>query len=580
MIFYGSVGVRLLSKSRLLTFWSLCMVSAIGCSLLYDLDGAQCSETADCLARGAAFENTQCIDSICVSPTSTGGSDGSGGSSGSGANTSGGASGAPGCTTHMECVEREFGSPYLCRNGSCQSLTLAGECPVVLGLGVDNENLRKPDPIVFGAYSHVDPVAPRLSVPTLNYELAIDEVNENTAGGLPGGSGNTRRPFIAVVCSGTNSPDLDASLSHLIDDLEVPAILSSLYSKDLVEAFETRGHPNNVFFLSPLEADSTLTILPDDGLLWHMLTSGLDLAPAYLPLLARTEAYVREALELSEEDPIKVAMIDSRTPFLTDIANYLMANGEFNGQSFIDNENDGYFIRVRVDSAIEVANPDVTQAYTELESFRPHVVLAIASEEFVLVRNSLEATWPPGPPRPFYLASPYLFGIFGFADLAGSSAGRTLGVNFAGASDPTLYNLYLSRLKSTYSSSGLVFDGSENFYDAAYFLMYSIAGAGDPSRLTGREVALGMTRLITGSSELDVGPGDVEQIVGTLRAISNSTIALQGTMGPPTFNTSTGARRGLPSIYCLDGSSFQQDVMTYDPETETLEGEPPCVADF
>src|SRR5690606_31309219 len=129
-------------------------------------------------------------------------------------------------------------------------LTLPGECPGVLGLGANNENLKAPDPIIFGAYSFVAATgAWRRSVPTLNYELAINELNSKTGGGLSGGSDSTRRPFLAVVCSGTNGPNLEASLKHLIEDLEVPAIISSLYTKDLLPAFEQYGAPNDVFFL-------------------------------------------------------------------------------------------------------------------------------------------------------------------------------------------------------------------------------------------------------------------------------------------------------------------------------------------
>src|SRR5690606_10131001 len=125
-----------------------------------------------------------------------------------------GGSGEPECETNGECIDQNFGSPYICRDERCIPLTVPGECPVVLGAGQDLENLRKPSPIIFGAYSYVDPTAPRLSVPTLNYELAIDEINGATRGGLPGGPNGSLRPFIAVICSGTDSPDLEKSLGH------------------------------------------------------------------------------------------------------------------------------------------------------------------------------------------------------------------------------------------------------------------------------------------------------------------------------------------------------------------------------
>lgn len=562
------VRVSLRPTGRSPSWWTAVGAVALGCSLLYDLDTAQCSSTEDC----AAFPGTECVASLCVTVAGTGG--------GNGTDVAhmGGEGGTAACTTHRECVDEHSRRPFLCKSGKCQSLT-HDECPVVLGLGKDMENLAKPDPIVFGAYSYVDPTAPRVSVPTLNYELAIDEVNTATLGGLPGGAGHARRPFLAVVCSGTDSPNLEASLSHLIDDLEVPAILASLYAKDLLAAFESQGHPKNVFFLSPLEADSNLSGASDDGLLWHMLTSGESLAPAYLPLLARVEAKIRAELELASNDPIRVALVDADVKFLEDIADALASDLRFNGDKTpVENEADGNFKRVRIPSGLDMPNPMLWEALEELLEFAPHVVVAVASKEFPALLEGLEGSLVPAAPRPVYLGSPYLFGVKSFATVA--PKGRTFGVNFAGAADTTLYDRYLSKLKSTYGSTGLVFDGSENFYDAAYFLMYAIAGAGSPPRLTGREVALGMTRLVTGKTEYAVGTRDVSHVIGTLLGSADSAIALQGTMGPPTFNTSTGVRLGLPSVYCAGSGTFVQDAMRYDPETKSLEARHPCAGDL
>jgi len=550
------------------------VVGLTNCSLLYDLSVSQCQTTNDCRARGAGFEGSVCAASLCITDP-----DGTDQDSGAGGNA-----GGPGveCTTNGECIDANFGNPYVCRDGSCLALTTPDQCPIVLGAGQDNENLRKAEPILIGAYSYVDPTAPRLSVPTLNYELAIDEVNEKTRGGLPGGPNGSLRPFVAIVCSGTNSPDLDASLSHLIDDVQVPAVISSLFTSDLLSAFQSHAKAKSVFFLSPLEADSTLTIAEDDGLMWHMLAPARDLSPAYVPLLARTEAHVRALHGLAEADPIRVALLEAKTPFLTDMADDVFATAEFNGESAVTNEAADNLLRLRFDSSFEVVNPDMSPALSALLAFRPHIVIALTSGESVSLIGGLEGGWNPAwGPKPFYLTSPY---VFGRSDLTASTLAdlrsRLLGVNFAAATETSLYDLYLSKLKSTYDVS-FSLEGSENFYDAAYFLMYAIAGSGDPPRLTGREVAVGMTRLLSGKVLFDVGPSDVNDIVGTLRGSSTSKIALQGTMGPPDFNTTTGARRGLPSIYCIDqAGAYLQNAMTYDPVARLLEGSPICIDGF
>jgi hypothetical protein len=557
-----------------------------GCSLLTEISTEQCETDSDCRERGGDFEGTVCEANLCVTPSAGGGDgDGDGDGDGSGGTGTGGMGGVPiepECATNSECIDDNGGSAFICREGTCVPLTIPEECPIVLGAGQDLENLRQPEPFIFGAYSYVDPTAPRQSVATLNYELAIDEVNSATRGGIPGGAGGTKRPFIAIICSGTNNPDLELSLGHLIDDVGVPAIISSLYTSDLLDAFQTKGLPNEVFFLSPLEADSTLLGAPDDGLLWFLLPAALDLSPAFHPLLAQTEAYIRTQRDFTVDDKIKVAMVESKTPFLTDMAEDLVASLKFNGDvTALQNQADGNFTRIIIDSDLEVVNPDTSAARTALLDFEPDIILGLTSGEFVPLMNSFEGLATGD--KPFYLLSPYMFGKSELANplLFSQVYPRLLGVNFSAADDPTLYEVYLAKLKSTYMNLDFSLEGSENFYDAAYYLMYSMVGAGDPTRLTGEEVALGMNRLVSGNVDFNVGYSDVDDVVGFLRGSANSEISLTGTMGPPTFNTSTGARRGKPSIYCIDSEgNYVQNAMVYDPGTETLSGSPPCITNF
>lgn len=537
-----------------------------GCSLLYDLSPVQCEEDADCHARGASFTHTVCQAKLCVSADSSTGGEGGGGGQGPGE-----------CTTHGECIDANFGSPYICRSGQCLSLTQTPECPVVLGAGQDNKNLRNGDPILIGAYSLIDPLSPRLSVPTLNYELAIDEFNEGTRGGLIGGVGGKLRPLVAIVCSGTNSPDLEASSEHLYAKLRVPAAISSLYTGDLLSTFLAQEATQGAFFMSPLEADSTLTSIDDNDLLWHILASGQDLAVAFPPLLAQTEGYLAEP----QSELLKVAMVEARTPFLSDMANTVYASLKWNGKSAVQNEKDGHFLRIRTDSSIEVANPDISRALLDLLAFAPDVIIAISSAEFVSLLANYEVQRDPGLDKPFYLLSPYLFGR---TDLRREVTDHglvkhVLGVNFAAADDSSLYDAYLSRLKRANSDVEFDLEGSENFYDATYFALYAIAAA-STGPISGTSIAEGMRRLIDGPVSYDVGPEDIGKLVALLRRDPEAHVSLQGTMGPPDFDIETGARHGKPSIYCISTSDYVQNAMTYDSDTGTLVGDPPCVPGF
>jgi hypothetical protein len=566
--------VRKLQIGGVVALALLGLIPSSGCSLLYDLSTTQCKVTEDCQSRGGQFATATCDSGICVTPSASGGQNGSGGGGGEG--------GAPAeCTSNEQCFDKSLGSPALCRAGKCVELLKGVDCPLVIGAGADNENLLEADPIVIGAYSLVNPISPRQSVPTLNYELAIQEFNERTLGGLPGGEGGKLRPIVAVVCAGTDSPDLEASATHLIDSLHVPAVLASIYSQDLLKTFLAHGKPNGVFFVSPLSSDSTLETANDDGLLWQMLGSASDVAPILEPLSSKVEKHVRATHGLDEAESVRVALIEAKDPFLSDLADFAYESVQWNGKSAKANESAGQFLRIRVDSANVVEKPDVSDAFAALSEFKPHIVLALASGEVVGLLTTLEANWPVASPPPFYVFSPDLFGRKDLTQFVETfAAGRSLGFNYAAAEDTRIYDSYFSRLTSEYSVD-FPLEGGENFYDATYFLLYSLAAAHQSGELTGRRAAQGMRRLITGTKSFDVGPKEVGSVLNYLSQGEEATFSLMGTMGPPDFHVDTGARRMDPSIYCVDpGGVYIQNAALYDRDSNSLVGTPSCVEGF
>jgi len=556
---------RLVSRLAVLPILGLA-----ACSLIYDLSGVQCTETADCQALGAG---TECKNSVCVTPEPSDGTAGGDGAE---------------CQTNSDCIDapENYGEPAICRAGSCIQLKLlepTDQCPWVLGLGDDNKNLRKPDPIIIGAYAPFgeNPAADPI---VQNYELAIDEMNSGSNGGLSGGTGGTKRPFVAVICQAIYDADLTLSMGHLIDTLQVPAVISALNAPELEETFSTMGHPSEVFFMSPLDADTNLTLLEDDGLLWHQLAEGRDLAPGYLALVPEIEAWIHAERGLAPTDPIKLAVVEANDQFLIDISNDVVDVLEYNGGlSAFANEDNGKFIRLRTPVADFGDSSVIASAKEALLDFVPDVILSIGAHESLQLIYDLEVLdWRPAlGPKPFYVVSPYAFGATELLTaVPGEAHQRLLGVNFAAAEESELYDQYLSNLKAIYGNHSNL-EGKENFYDAAYFVMYAIAGAGNPPRLTGKEVAAGMLRLINPGSKdqpYDMGSSDVPNALFALdRGLD---IGLMGTLGPPDFNTATGARVGAASIYCVEDGVRIQNALLVDPDTGMLSGTQTCVPNF
>jgi hypothetical protein len=352
--------------------------------------------------------------------------------------------------------------------------------------------------------------------------------------------------------------------------------------------------------LSPFEADTLLLSGDEGGLMWHLLGSAEDLARGYIPLLARAEAYFNDVKHADLDDPkpdLKLALIDSDIPFLQDIYNHIKRYGTINGVDLTEAEEDT-FREFHVGE--RATQGDIEEIGSELFAWGPDIVLLLTDDEvmvydvpFAIERNGPGFSIPHGE-LPLYLLSPYLFSLNTVTNASESITGlreRMLGINFASAEDKTLYNLYLDRLERRFVDPPFGLEGFENFYDAAYYLMYGIAAglAGNPATFGGTHIAQNFERILTpGADEREVGPDDIQRAMPGLVGDSQQLIELFGTLGPPDFNFGTGARKSPPSVFCIhpdedEGSTLvlTPDVMRYDESSDTFSADPPpCIPDF
>jgi hypothetical protein len=585
------------------------------CSLLYDLSGNQCMAQSDCDALGPGLE---CVEHVCRAiPAGGGGAGGAGATGGSSGEGAGGATGgtgdegtggeAPECTSNGDCIDARF-EPSICKDGSCVNL-ISTECPLVLGGGdEDLENLRKPAPIIVGAYSNFEPLQVTAKS-AYNYELAFEEFNRATVGGLPGGPNGTRRPLIAVVCT-SRDDDVEPSIDHLVGTIGVPGIIAALTDDKLQTAFEY-AHGTlqaDVFFLSPFGANDALRTLADDGLVWHMLGNTDDLAAPFVPLVNRAEDY-QNGLRASPPEPLKVLLVESDYSFNPTLAELVTRSIAFNGYPALDDENKGNFTRVQIQSGLVHNTPDVSDAVDALDpSDPPQLVLLFTTREFFeRVIESFETRFDEtlGEPRPLYLMSPFLANESEVLTKAEDPALPTLAERLLGANfvvyDSRLYDQYYNRLTSTFSQASVPLASTENYYDAAYFMIYSFAAAGALSEYSGYDLVDGMKKLVRDDVQTSPCVGaegcfeiDDTRIVATVNYlrgtdVSSAGISLVGTMGPPVFDRSQGVRLFPTSVWCVDGSGgaggagglqFVPDVLNYDVKSMTLTGEYPCLAGF
>ena len=498
----------------------------------------------------------------------------------SGAGAKGSALAQPACSTHSECLDWSGEhDPSACIEGHCVRL-LTPECPALLPntkLGwLDALRHSEPDPVIFGVFGEVPPQL--IGLDGLNYDLALSEA-ARTVGGIPA-EGDKRRPLLALLCENVyhSNEAFDRAIDHLMVELEVPGVLAALESSDLEYAFRRRGRERQVFFMSPFEADQALGTLDDDGLLWHMLPGGDSVALPYGPLLDRTVTHLRSTGSLGPDELVRVALVTADDVRMLATMSSALTDGilNVNGRPVLENSSDTFRAVTMQSSELASNPPDYTATIQLLRDFAPHVIVAAATDGFIdTIAPALET--PPPKTQPFYLLSPW--------NIKSDPLGRLLvkypalyqriaGVNFAAAEDSSVYDAYQARFDAAFPAPTDTRD-HENYYDAAYYLIYAAAAAGKVSPLTGPELATGMQRLLSGRFSFNVGPDDLVPGFVAL-AEPGSSIQLNGAMGPPDFDPQTGARKKPGSVWCVDAArKLHMDVLRLDASGQ-LSGDFPC----
>lgn len=518
-----------------------------------------------------------------------GGSGGKGGTSGKGGTgNTGNESGAAGmtqgpeCVTHNDCFvaypDDSDVNPRACVQGTCVPL-MTDECPIVLPHS-DNgvwTALKSTDAIILGAFGPVSNAT--LNTIGRNYDLAVTEFS--TTGGVYSGS-SKQHQIVMVLCNEAvqNQVDLLKPAKHLMEELQVPGVVSALLLQDQHYVWENVAQPNGTFMIMPLYSDQALIDTADDGLIWNMLSGADALSVSYQPLLDMTIDHLRLNGNLGSTEAVRVAHVEATDePFLNDTALYLDANLQFNGQSVSANLNatPQLFDGIPITSAYTAPTDTQSTAIGRILALKPHIVIGTTEDEMLkYIIPGVESGWDDASQnRPFYL-----LGALDYNDTQMQSlcqhdpsptatppqlplSQRILGINWPSAPDDTVYQQYQDRWKKKY---GTAQPGYENFYDPAWYLMYAVAAARYP--ITGTGIANAFPRIIattSGTPVVDIGPGDdLDAYVGSLSSNSKQKIELVGAMGPPTWDPN-GARHDPGSVWCLDNlGNFQPDQMRYD----------------
>jgi hypothetical protein len=568
----------------------------------------------------------------------TAGLGGDGGMPGEGG--TGGSGPPPECITNGDCIDAHVDQPYMCTDGKCIQVTTPS-CPVLLPTGKTLEYLRAGTPVMLGGFaSMTNPQDPHDTQAIVNWDLAFTEFNEKTFGGITGLNGE-QRPLMGLMCQGkvTDTAELVPSMDHLTGDLRVPGILSTLSADNLYSVWKytqseeyLASDKPPVMFMSTGSADLRLANEPDNGLIWHMLGDPRVLASTISSLVKRIEPVLKQKRQdaheagylddPSSDDSLRVTLVHSDDPTMRDVWETLTTPDldhpdailQINGKNAIDPANANYFRQVAIESSKYHTPPDVSAAITDLQQHPPHLVIAIATAEFPQrVVPALENFWTKTPTmadasnptqgmmRPYYLMSHFIYNTPELQTVAAQFSSQTpplnmraLGVNYAQSQDSHAVDLYLSylgRLQASYTGT-LSLQGTENYYDGAYSLLYAAGAAARRNTLSGTTLRDAFSDKVIstapGTVSIDIGPGKIVTAMNGFNGSSTYRISLYGTMGKPNFDRLSGTRVSDTSAWCIQkvGSdwAYQADGLIYDPDTGTFKapsgGVPACLQGY
>ncbi|HEY0466307.1 MAG TPA: hypothetical protein VGC79_18985, partial [Polyangiaceae bacterium] len=500
-----SVGARFarIRSKRYALFAGLLL--SLGCALIDPIDAIPTIHGNMSAATGGAAGDTHSLaGGASAGRSEAGGLDINAGAS-STLGSGGLGDGAPpmqSCTTNSDC------------DGNARCLPEPDQVCVRLDTGpcgklIFGEKARDPNAIFIGAFAPLDGTSDEaLTIPTI-YEMAAADFNESKVsgkplGGLRGKSDGAPSPLVVIVCN-NSLESAPRALSHLINEVRVPAVLAAMDSNQLLAGFN--AYPDT-FFISAFNGSKALASV-SEGRAWAMLGLPADYADIYAAVMPYAASMVRAGFVSSgtpRRDIRVAAVIETGNSFQKELADAVLSRVTFNGDRKPAEQPENYL-------EIEVASDgsNLVQVVPALYEFLPDLVFSFASSVFTtqigaggVMHQLNQKDW--SHERPVYILSPQNAET-GAADVTvelnqlrakvdhKDNAGRVLGIGPAGVPSgmTEAYTDFVVRLPTGARAS------FGNYYDAFYFLAYSLYAsprvAFGNGQITAADLTRGMLRL-------------------------------------------------------------------------------------
>jgi tRNA A-37 threonylcarbamoyl transferase component Bud32/ABC-type branched-subunit amino acid transport system substrate-binding protein len=439
-----------------------------------------------------------------------------------------------------ECSAAHGGEPWVCRPSDRACVPVASEdCAAAY----EPADLDSDDTVWLGAMFPTtgDDAEAFGRMNVEGAELAREEIARATAALDVATSRRVRRIGL-VTCD--DAADATRAAKHLVDDVNVPAILGFRSGQELVDLGGSLLLPRRVLAVASLTSSPLVTRLPQ---------------PADLPRMVwRTTFSIEEASTVTARllhDVLEPRF--ARSPAMggrvrVTLARLDMAAGLWFGEAFYE--------RVVFNGRTGVQNGD---AYQEVPvpprgDLAPVVERVIASRPTFLVLlnqsavtarlvEAVEARWPAGLPRPVYVVAEDSAAVL--ASFAGRDADRRRRVfGVMSLSNDPRNEGFVARWNASHARQvSLTFNPAVS-YDAFYLLAYAAFALGE-APVDGPALGRAVGRLVPPGRPIEAGPEALAEGVSAL--LGGESIDLHGVETSLDFDLATGEQASDFELLCL-----------------------------
>jgi branched-chain amino acid transport system substrate-binding protein len=405
--------------------------------------------------------------------------------------------------------------------------------------------------------------------------LAVEEINASqNGGGIPGPPGTPARPLVMVSCDETSR---DRAAGHLVNDLQVPAIVGPNLSQDVLDLTTNLTAKAGTLMITPTSVASPIADLPDNDLTWRLVPSDTQRAALMIAQLNQMEADIRAALPGQPSPrPVRMAII---------YRNDALGQGSFNAMSAIVFNGAALSAPINANATtgavrIKAYNPTAPEPAiaSEIAAFAPDIVALFGTAESITKEMTpLEANLQAdgGATKPQYMLIDSnkvkevtdLITARNGVDPGLRSRIRGTGLISEGTSAQvfTQFNLaYAQRYGAPASVSSM---GPS--YDATYAIAYALASKREQP-VTGANIAAGFRKLSGGATVINIGS---QRILAAYQALTaGDNIQAIGTFGALEWDAK-GDFFGTIEMWCVGtGPNFGSSGLLFNVKTQTPSG--------